>query len=308
MFRARVITAALAACTLPWVFTWQPLGAQPSRDALVVNAAWLAQHIKDPNLVVLHVGPKASYDSLHVPGAQFVDLMNLSTPRAEGALALELPSIDTLRARFERYGVSDNSKIVVTTSNNWYSPSTRLLFTLDYMGLGDRTVWLDGGVSAWKNAGNPTSTAVPTVQPGKLSAKPTRPLVVDYAYMQANGNKRGVKLVDARSPVSYSGPAHGDEPAGHIKGASNLPFETVFGDSSRVLPNNILAERFRAAGVQPGDTVVAYCHIGQYGTAVLFAARLLGHPVKLYDGSMDDWSRRKLPTDNTPPPSKENRQ
>jgi thiosulfate/3-mercaptopyruvate sulfurtransferase len=41
----------------------------------------------------------------------------------------------------------------------------------------------------------------------------------------------------------------------------------------------------------PGDTVIAYCHIGQQATAVLFAARTLGHPVLLYDGSFEDWSR-----------------
>ena len=37
---------------------------------------------------------------------------------------------------------------------------------------------------------------------------------------------------------------------------------------------------FRKAGVKPGDTVVAYCHVGQQATAVIFAARLLGHPVR----------------------------
>ena len=45
--------------------------------------------------------------------------------------------------------------------------------------------------------------------------------------------------------------------------------------------------------MQPGDTVLGYCHIGQQMTAVLFAARTLGHDVLLYDGSMQDWSRRK---------------
>ena len=48
---------------------------------------------------------------------------------------------------------------------------------------------------------------------------------------------------------------------------------------------------FEKAGVHPGDTVVAYCHIGQQATAVLFAARTLGHPVMLYDGSFDEWNK-----------------
>jgi thiosulfate/3-mercaptopyruvate sulfurtransferase len=37
--------------------------------------------------------------------------------------------------------------------------------------------------------------------------------------------------------------------------------------------------------------VVAYCHIGQQATATVFGARLLGHPVLLYDGSFEEWSR-----------------
>jgi thiosulfate/3-mercaptopyruvate sulfurtransferase len=48
--------------------------------------------------------------------------------------------------------------------------------------------------------------------------------------------------------------------------------------------------------------VVAYCHIGQQATAVLFAARTLGHPVRLYDGSFEDWSRRtELPVEGGTP-------
>ena len=48
---------------------------------------------------------------------------------------------------------------------------------------------------------------------------------------------------------------------------------------------------FEKAGVKANDTVVGYCHIGQQATAMLFAARSLGHPVLLYDGSFQDWSR-----------------
>jgi thiosulfate/3-mercaptopyruvate sulfurtransferase len=44
---------------------------------------------------------------------------------------------------------------------------------------------------------------------------------------------------------------------------------------------------------------VTCCHIGQQATATLFAARSLGHPVRLYDGSFEDRSRRtELPVEN----------
>jgi thiosulfate/3-mercaptopyruvate sulfurtransferase len=52
-----------------------------------------------------------------------------------------------------------------------------------------------------------------------------------------------------------------------------------------------LMAMFNQAGVKPGDVVVAYCHIGQQASALLFAARLLGHEVRLFDGSMQEWAR-----------------
>jgi len=41
--------------------------------------------------------------------------------------------------------------------------------------------------------------------------------------------------------------------------------------------------------------VVAYCHIGQYATVVIFVARTLGYDVRFYDGSFQDWAARDLP-------------
>jgi len=58
-----------------------------------------------------------------------------------------------------------------------------------------------------------------------------------------------------------------------------------------VRPAPELLAIFTKAGVRPGDTIIGYCHIGQQATAMLFAARTLGHPVLLYDGSFEDWSR-----------------
>jgi thiosulfate/3-mercaptopyruvate sulfurtransferase len=109
------------------------------------------------------------------------------------------------------------------------------------------------------------------------------------------------KVIDARAAEFYAGAARGEMLAGHIPGAISLPF-TSFNDSTmRMLPAAQIEAKFHAAGVQPGDTVIAYCHVGQQATVVLLAARLTGHPVRLYDGSFQDWSMRNLPTEGGTP-------
>ena len=54
--------------------------------------------------------------------------------------ALEMPPADDLRSRLERLGISDGSRVVVYYGKDWVAPTTRVIFTLDYAGLGDRAL------------------------------------------------------------------------------------------------------------------------------------------------------------------------
>ncbi len=96
-------------------------------------------------------------------------------------------------------------------------------------------------------------------------------------------------VVDGRAAQFYTGIGETYGKSGHIPGAVNIPFTQII-DSELMVDRARVEGLFRAAGVKPGETVVAYCHIGQQGTAVVFGARLLGHQVVLYDGSMQDWA------------------
>ena len=282
------------------VSTAGTVSAQPANESrLLVTPQELARDLADPAIVVLYVGPREDYDSGHIEGARFLELRDVSTPRQEGALALELPDDETLRERLQQLGIGDSSRVVVVFGDDWVSPATRVVFTLQAAGLGGTTRFLDGGTPGWKRAGLPvTRKATDLTGRGRLTTVFDRDLVVDHQWVQANVRKPGVRLIDGRAPMFYEGPGMRGHTAGHIPGAANIPFNSLFDDSLRVLPPDELRRRFAAAGVRPGDTVAAYCHIGQQATVVLFAARLLGHPVRLYDGSMDDWEKRDLPLEN----------
>ena len=60
-----------------------------------------------------------------------------------------MPTAEQLRSQLIKFGISDDSRIVVYQADDWFSPSTRVAFTLDYVGLGAHTVMLDGGLAAW---------------------------------------------------------------------------------------------------------------------------------------------------------------
>jgi thiosulfate/3-mercaptopyruvate sulfurtransferase len=79
---------------------------------------------------------------------------------------------------------------------------------------------------------------------------------------------------------------------GHIPGAASVPWASLYDEeSARLKSADELRAVFAAAGFEPGDTVVGYCHIGQYATAMLFAARSLGYDIRLFDGSFQEWAR-----------------
>src|SRR5918997_161536 len=176
-----------------------------------------------------------------------------------------MPAPEELRRHLEKLGISDDSRIVVYYAKDWVSPATRVVLTLEWIGLGDHTSLLDGGMQLWKQEGKPvTRAATPAAKPRRISARPVRAaLIVDHAFVQRSIRAPGVTIVDARAPMFYDGPSHGHHRAGHIPGAVNLPFNTVFGDDLRLLSADSLATLFRRAGVKPRDTIVVYCHIGQ---------------------------------------------
>lgn len=276
----------------------EPTHAPTPRESMLVTVGWLAAHLSDADLVLLHVGEKAEYDARHIPGARYVALSDISvSDRTGGGLTLEMLPAEELRQRLVALGISDASRIVVYPGRDWLSPATRVILTLDDAGLGARTAFLDGGMGAWEADGHPVTAEVPALGGGALSPLKTRSVVVDAERVRDALGRPGFAVVDARAPSFYEGVDTGGAPGrphctGHVAGAGSAPFSAVFDEEQKLRSPNELAALLAKAGVKKNDTVIAYCHIGQQATAILFAARTLGHPVLLYDGSFEDWSRR----------------
>lgn len=275
-------------------------GERGVRQSMIVSTEWLAQHLKGDSLVLLQVGEKDEFTAAHIPGAQFIQLADISTPRGQG-LALELPEDAQLQATFEKLGVTDKSRIVIYFSKDWVTPTARVFFTLDYLGLGDRTSILDGGLPAWLAEKRPVTTEEVIPRMGHITPRPNKQLVVDAVWVKNNLNKAGVVILDARTSKFYTGEDIGRMPrGGHIPGAKNIPFSSLVEDSNKFKSVETLRHLFSAAGVKRGDSVTTYCHIGQQASLLYFVARYLGYDTHLYDGSFEDWSQRtELPVEKS---------
>ena len=270
-------------------------------DSMIVSTAWLAKHLNDADLVMLQVGDKKEYDAAHIKGAQYIQTSDISTPRGSG-LILELPPVDQLKATFEKLGVTDKSRVVVYFSKDWVTPTSRVYFTLDYLGLGDRTAILDGGLPAWIAEKRDVTTEVSSPRVGSFTPHPDPKLVVDASWVSGNINKPGVAILDARDAKFYTGESAGNMPrAGHIPSAKSIPFSTLVEDSNNKFKSpEALRALFTTAGVKPKDSVATYCHIGQQASLLYFVAKYLGYDAHLYDGSFDDWSKRsELPVEKS---------
>lgn len=294
LMAATVVTFAMASFVLG-----RP--AEPAvNQSMIVSTDWLAKHLNDEDLVLLQVGDKQEYDAAHLPGAQYIQTSDISTPRGQG-LILELPPVDQLKTTFEKFGLTDKSRVIVYFGKDWVTPTSRVYFTLDYLGLGDRTSILDGGLPAWIAEKRPVTAEVKQPKVGSFTPHPNAKLVVDADWVKANLSKPGVAILDARDAKFYTGAEAGNMPrAGHIPSAKSIPFGTLVEDSNKFKSPEALRALFDAAGVRPKDTIATYCHIGQQASLLYFVAKYLGYDAHLYDGSFQDWSKRtELPVEKS---------
>jgi thiosulfate/3-mercaptopyruvate sulfurtransferase len=285
------VTAFLASLAVGLALPVLTASAQSGTEILV-STDWLANRLRDRDLVVVHIASQRSdYDAGHIPGARWLPWTAMT--RTHDGLSVELPDAAALDSVLESLGITNQSRIVV--SGGPITMTSRVYYTLEYFGLGDRVSLLDGGIDAWREEGRPVERAAPVPARGNVTLRPRPERKVDAPWIAAKTSAPApkVRVLDARVPEFWTGLASNNNPRpGRVPTAANIPFTWLTGEFARFRDRDRLARLFERAGVQAGDTVVTYCHIGMQGSVLFVAARLLGFEAALYDGSFEDWSRR----------------
>ena len=268
------------------------------RSEMIVSTAWLAAHLNDPKVVVLHVArARTHYDEGHIPGARFAGWDEITATR--DGVPNELAPVADLQKLFERLGIGDDARIVLYGDNSGLS-AARAYFTLDYLGHGGRATLLDGGLEKWKAEHRSITTDLAEPRPARFTPR-LRPgavtnldVVRDLSWTATNVTSPSAVLIDARPIDEYTGtkPGEGVPRGGHIPGAASVFWmQNVVSKENPALRSAAELRRlYEEAGVRHGRTIVTYCRTGGQASHAYFTVKYLGYDVVMYDGSFFEWS------------------
>ncbi len=272
--------------------------------AYLVGTDWLARELGAEDLsildstVFLHPNPdgygyttesgRAKFEAEHIPGAQFVDLIEAFSDTSTDVKFM-MPPAARFCALAGALGVGDGRRIVVYSSGSpmW---ATRLWWMFRSVGCEDVAV-LDGGLAKWRREGRPVSSAVTAPLPASLTPHPRPALWADREAVRAAIGDGGICTINALSPAVYAGEKNTYGRAGHIPGSVNVFYDSLIdANDGSFLPPVRLKPLFEAVGAFAKPRVICYCGGGISATMDALALTLCGHrDVAVYDGSMWEW-------------------
>jgi thiosulfate/3-mercaptopyruvate sulfurtransferase len=264
-----------------------------AKDVLV-DTEWVAQHLDDPSIRIVEIDENpALYAEAHIPGAIGFDWRN----DLQDQVKRDFLGPEEFGALLGSRGISDDHTIVLYGDrNNWFAAYT--YWYLKYYGH-DAVKLIDGPREKWISEGRPTSSDVPSYEPATFTAKPGDPAIRAKRdeVLEAIGTSR--KLVDVRSPQEFSGEIiaaagyeqEGAQRGGHIPGAASVPWAQAVKEDGTFKSKEDLEALYGGKGVLNGDSIIAYCRIGERSAHTWFVLHeLLGRDdVKNYDGSWTEW-------------------
>ncbi len=262
----------------------------------LVDVDWLLANRDNPNLVVLDLQPKATYQRFHVPGAVNSDYADWRQPDARKNPKM-IPSISALEQLIGGLGIDNETQVVLVVTGRSASEmasATRVYWTFKALGH-DKISILDGGLIAYaETRKNPMESKINQPSRNTFKANP-RPdyLVTADQVKELLGN--GISLVDSRSGAEHMGllSGGGKERAGTIPGAVNLPFDWLTVNSgARFHTTENLKRIYETVDVPLEGEQISFCHTGHRTSLAWFVSHeLLGNDkARLYDGSTAEWA------------------
>jgi thiosulfate/3-mercaptopyruvate sulfurtransferase len=275
----------------------------------LVENAWIRANACNGDVIVLDIRSEkidgqsvSDYSKGHVPCAVHTDYHTAGWRTKMGGVPGMLPAVDKLEKLIGGLGIDNETLVVISPRGNnakSMGAATRVYWTFKVLGH-DKVSILDGGSEGYA-AGNKNmlEPGIREPVPKTFKARLREDMLVGRDEVR-RALKQSDDLVDYRGPDQFTGINRHPKVKRHgtLPGAANLPIEWLTVDNSgRFRSKPGLEEIYRLAKVPIDQGHIAFCNTGHNSAMGWFvASELLGNrDVRVYDGSMADWTRQDEP-------------
>lgn len=242
----------------------------------------------------------------HIPGAVLVDFLNIRTSREidDRNVRYLVPQKQEFEQLMQSWGVNRGDAIVIVhpgVSNSDATMATRLYWQIKYFGH-DNVSILNGGMAQWLLEQKPATIESHDTEAGNWTAGEVRNAIIASSEEVAQAiESKNTQLVDTRSLGLYLGAFKQSyvRRKGHIPGAKVFPNELLTSGTTPAFfaEADDISLMASELGIDAESDMITYCNSGQWASGSWFVfSELLGNKnVRLYDGSMHQWSLEKRP-------------
>jgi len=255
----------------------------------LVDAAWVQEHLGEPDLVLGDVRGPNAHQRGHLPGS--IPLVLGSPPPFGDAETLRELAVEVQR-RLGRHGVTGEERLVLYDRGDCVGAAASAQAALL---AGHRSVSvLAEGLAGWP--GEVEMGAV-ELQKTKAALEPSLEAVPTWQELSDRLDDPALTILDVRTPQEYAGKSGSpcDPRQAHIPGARLLEYERLYAGPGKPLTPDQVRE---VAALPEGAEIVAYCHSGSRSALAALALRSAGYDARNYPGSWHEWSRHdELPVE-----------
>jgi thiosulfate/3-mercaptopyruvate sulfurtransferase len=287
---------------------------QQKISPIISPAELLALKKSNPVIVDARTGPdiKSRYADRHLQGAVHVDLdtdLATITPITSNGGRHPLPDPTKFASVLTRLGITPESHVIVYDDKNGANAAARFWWMLKSFGHKKVQV-LDGGFDAAIKEAVPVSSGVEqptTTKPYPVSNWSLPLSNIKEVEQFAKDDK--FLVIDVRDTVRFNGEKEPiDLVAGHIPGATNIPFATNLDSNGYFLSPSQLNNKYtEALAGRDKEKVIVHCGSGVTACHTLLAMDYAGIDIpKLYVGSWSEWSTSNMPVATNKTDQKQN--
>jgi len=278
------------ACALAIARSSLPDALPPTRSHLLVDTAWLAAHLNDPGIRIVDMRMRG-FEAGHIPRAVLLDNNAIRVPDRP---PMFLPTAAEFVKLMTNLGIKHSTRVIAYDDRGGIY-AARLWMLLNAFGHSNVAL-LDGGWVKWTKEHRPALThLVEFVDYEPFRGRLNSRWIATARDVVAAIDKRGVKIIDARTPAEIAGTdLRGIKRGGAIPSSIPVYWEDTFDPETKVFKSNAEIEKlYRDRGIDPNDDVIAYCQVGMRASHDLFTLALIGHTKgRVYYGSWEEWGNR----------------